>query len=254
MKTIAPTIIARNRSTLVLLVLSAALLLPAPANAQDGAASSGGGFCFRPSATSECDWFPITEFGVALVADPPSGTALGRIWNVGLMRNVGQRTALGAMVTVTHDNIATVTLSPVGRIRLNSSLALDLAPGIVIHGRPFKSFPMEQPAPDSMVLSSTYGEAPGFAFDASLSYKDWGVLFVRTSVMPYSEVSRSTFGQITLPGGETSWLSYPPETLAQKGTITETWVGVRAASYPGLGLGVLAALVTVIAEAAVGDD
>lgn len=239
---------------LALLPIGMILTGPAPARAQETPASSSRGFCFRPDPTASCDWFPITEFGVALAAQPKSGAAFGRIWNLGLMRNLGDRTALGAMVTITHDNVATVTLSPVGRIRLNPSLALDLAPGVIVHGRPFKSFPLEQPTPDMQISTSTYGKAPGFALDASLSYRDWGVFFVRTSVIPYSEVSRSTFTRIDLPGGGTSWLSGEPETVPQKGVLTEHWVGVRAGSYAGLGLGVLTALATVVASAVIDDN
>lgn len=244
----------RTGVPLALLTIGLILTGPAPAKAQETPASNPGGFCFRPDPSASCDWFPITEFGVALAASPPSGAAFGRIWNVGLMRNVGDRTALGAMVTITHDNIATITLSPVGRIRLNASLALDLAPGVVIHGRPFESFPLEQPTPDMQIYTSAYGKAPGFALDASLSYRDWGEFFVRTSVIPYSEVSRSTYTRIDLPGGGTSWLSGMPETVPQKGVITEHWVGVRAGSYAGLGLGALAAIATAVATAVIGDD
>jgi hypothetical protein len=229
------------------LVMSVVLARPAPAVAQESAASTSSRFCFRPDG-SGCDWFPITEFGVAL-ASGGSGGANGRIWNLGLMRNVGERTAIGAMVTFTDEASTTVTLSPVGRIRLSRDFALDLAPGVVMSGRQFKSFPSEQPSPDSLVETFATGLAPGFAFDASVTYRDWGAVFVRTSILPYDEVSRATYSRIDLPGGGTSWLSHEPESVARSGTVTETWVGVRAGSYPGLGLGVLAVIVTVIANA-----
>lgn len=246
--------VLRSRVALALLTLGLIITGTPSANAQENPASKPGRFCFRSDRATGCDWFPLTEFGVALAAQPQKGAAFGRIWNLGLMRNLGDRTALGAMVTITHDDIATVTLSPVGRIRLNPSLALDLAPGIVVHGRPFKSFPLEQPTPDMQIYTSTYGKAPGFAMDASLGYRDWGVFFVRTSVMPYSEVSRSTYTRIDLPGGGTSCFSGTPETVPQEGVITEHWVGVRAGSYAGLGLGALAALATVVGTALVGDN
>jgi hypothetical protein len=224
------------------------LARPAPAAAQETAASSSSRFCFRSDGSPGCDWFPITEFGVALATSPKRGSN-GRIWNLGLMRNVGERTAFGAMVTFTDEASTSVTLSPVARIRLSADVALDLAPGVVIHGRQLKEFPSEQPTPDSLVQTFATGLAPGFAFDASVTYRDWGAVFVRTSILPYDEVSRATYSRIDLPGGGTSWLSHEPESVARSGVVTEHWIGVRAGSYPGLGLGVLAVLVTVIGNA-----
>jgi hypothetical protein len=104
-----------------------------------------------------------------------------------------------------------------------------------------------------MILRRTNARAPGFAVDASLTYRDWGALFVRTRMLPYSEVTRFTFTRVDLPGGGSSWISGPPETLEQRGVLTQHWVGVRAGSYPGLGLGVLAALATIAVTVAIED-
>jgi hypothetical protein len=236
--------------TLVPVALALLLLVPAPSRAQDATPAKSGGFCFRPNPAADCTWFPITEFGVALARSPKKGD-WGRVWHVGVLRNVGARTALGAAVTVTDEDATTVTLSPVGRFRLSGDLALDVAPGIVVHGRATEQFANEQPSPDVLVQSFAVGRAPGFAVDASLGYKDWGVLFVRTSILPYDEVVRSTATLIDLPGGGTSWQTQEPETVPRKGSVTETWVGVRAGSYAGLGAGALAVLVTVIANSVI---
>jgi hypothetical protein len=221
--------------------------------AADGTVATSREFCFRSGPGSKCEWFPITEFGFALAAHPKEGAAFGRIWNVGLLNNVDDRTALGAMVIVTHDNGATVTLAPVGRFWLSHSFAVDLAPGVVVYGHQLRDFAPERPSPDVLILRRTTGRAPGFALDASISYRDWGALFVHTSVLPYSEVTRSTFTRIDLPGGGSSWIGGPPETLEQRGVLTEHWIGVRAGSYPGLGLGILAALATVAATVGIED-
>jgi hypothetical protein len=238
------------KTTFALAALALLVAVPAPARAQDSISAKSGGFCFRPNPASDCTWFPITEFGVALVRSPKKGD-WGRIWQVGLLHEVGARTALGAAVTVTDEDATTVTLSPVGRLRISPDLALDVAPGVVVHGLSREQFPAEYPTPDVWIQTFAVGRAPGFAVDASLSYKDWGVLFVRTSVLPYEEVVRSTATLIDLPGGGTSWQTREPESVPRKGSVTETWVGVRAGSYAGLGTGALAALVTVIANSVI---
>src|SRR6185503_230153 len=156
-------------------------------------------FCFRPRQPGDCDWFPITEFGVSL------HTSYERIWVLGLAHPLDRRFALGATVAFTDDSGTTVTVAPLVRVNLTGSIALDVAPGLLVHGSTTR-FENEWPAPDFWVQSVTTGRAPGFALDASLSLRDWGVLFVRTSVFPYEEQSRTTYVLTASPGGGTSWV------------------------------------------------
>ena len=235
------TTVHQARAAFALLVFGLILAGPAAAPAQETDIPADGGFCFRPDASADCDWFPITEFGVAF------RESYERIWVLGLAHTLNHRFALGGTVAFTDDSGITVTLAPLVRVNLTRDLFLDIAPGVMISGSSTLYLPDERPSPDVRIQSTAQGMAPGFALDVSLSLKDWVVPFARRSVLPYDQVSRWTYTQVDAPGVGTSWLSPQSEEIVQQsGTITEYRFGVRAGSYAGLGLGVLAVVVSAV--------
>lgn len=242
----------RVRSALALLLLVAVASVPPAALAQVGTPPPGR-FCLRNRPAAGCSWFPITEFGVAILR--PATEAPTRFWSLGLLHPVAGRWALGGSLVASSSNgpRTALTLAPVGRLALTRSLSLNLAPGLVFHGQQARDFPAEQPSPDTMITSRAEARAPAFAMDASLNLGDWATLFFHTSVFRYSTVSRYPSVLTVLPGGGTTWLSLPTETVAQPGTIVRQWIGVRAGSYPGLALGAAAVLVTMLVKGAVND-
>jgi hypothetical protein len=236
------------RTPVIVLTLGLILAGTTTALTQERDASTHGRSSTRAKPSTGREWFPITEFGVA------HSPSYARIWNLGLAHAIGGRFALGATVAITDDDGSrTVTLAPVGRAYLTPSIALDIAPGCLVHGSKFRWLPDERPSPDVQIQSLALGQAPGFALDASLSLGDWAVLFVRTSVFPYSQVSRNTLTLIGSSGADSTWLAQPPEIVTQRGVVTEHRIGVRAGSHAGLGLGVLAVVVSSLVYAALPD-
>ncbi len=229
----------RRQSSLALLVSGMVLAGPTAVQAQERDASTACALCFRPRHPTDCDWFPITEFGVSI------RTSYERIWVFGLVHPLDRRFAVGATVAFTDDSGTTLTVAPLIRVNLTGSIALDVAPGLLIHGSTTR-LAGEWPAPDLWIESSTTGQAPGFVLDASLSLRDWAVLFVRTTVYPYEEVARTTYALTNSPGEGSTWVFQAREIVPQAGTITENRIGIRAGSFPGLGLGVLAVLASIV--------
>lgn len=225
---------------ILFLILVSLLTVPIPARAQGDASATPRGFTFRPPPAGTSVWFPIVEFGVAL---RPS---FERIWNVGLAHPIGERFALGGVVTVTDDSGTTIAVGPVGRVNLTPTVALDIAPELLVQGKRTRYLADERPLPDVWVQSVARGEAPGFALDASLTLGDWGGVFARTTLFPYSEVTRTTFVRVAGPGAGTSWQTQDEEIVERSGVVAAHRFGVRAGSYPGLGLGVLAVLVSAV--------
>lgn len=233
-------------TTLALLFCTAILVAPG-ARAQGTDIPARHGFCFRPDPSADCSWFPITEFGVAL------RTSYERIWFLGLVHPLNQRLALGGTVAITDDSGTKVTLAPLLRVNLTRSVALDIAPGVTVSGNSMRYLPDERPSPGVWIQSWASGEAPGFALDVSLSLMDWGVLFARTTVLPYGDVTRSTYTLVDTPQGP-AWQGQEFESVKQSGTVTETRFGVRAGSYAGLGAAVLAVAVSAVIYAATGGN
>lgn len=229
----------RPQSSLALVVSGLILAGPTAVRAQARGASTVCALCFRPSQPTDCDWFPITEFGVSI------RTSYERIWVFGLVHPLDRRFAVGATLAFTDDSGTTLTVAPLIRVNLTGSIALDVAPGLLVNGSTTR-LADEWPSPNLWIQSSTTGQAPGFALDASLCLRDWAVLFVRTSVYPYEELSRTTYALADFPGGGSTWVVQAQEIVPQAGTITESRIGIRAGSYPGLGLGVLAVLASIV--------
>lgn len=224
-----------------IIVMMVLLLTPAPpASAEEMAAAPAGGFSFRPPAAGQRDWFPIMEFGVAL---RPS---FERVWNVGLARPVSNRLALGGVVTITDDSGTTIAAGPMGRINLGRTVTLDIAPELLVQGRRTRFLETENPSPDVQVQSIAVGKAPGFALDAALMLGDWGGLFARTTLFPYGHVTQTTYTRVEPPGGGTTWQAQGEERVDRHGLATAHRFGVRAGSYPGLGLGLLAVVVSAV--------
>lgn len=222
------------------LVIALLLTVPPRAPAQEGASGPSGGFSFRPPPAGASAWFPIVEFGVAL---RPS---FERVWNVGLAHPLGERFALGGVVTITDDSGTTIAVGPVGRVKLTRTVALDIAPELLVQGRRTRYLDDERPSPDVRVQSLAQGKAPGFALDASLTLGDWGGIFSRTTLFPYVQVVRTTSVRVEVPGAGTGWQTQDVETVERSGLVATHRFGVRAGSYPGLGLGVLAVLVSAV--------
>ena len=216
------------------------LALAPSAAAEEMAAAPAGGFSFRPPTAGARNWFPIMEFGVAL---RPS---FERVWNVGLARPVSDRLALGGVATITDDSGTTLAVGPLGRINLGRAVTLDIAPQLLVQGRRTRFLETENPAPDMQVQSTAVGQAPGFALDATLMLGDWGGLFARTTLFPYGHVTRTTYTRVALPAGGTAWQAQGEERVDRHGLATAHRFGVRAGSYPGLGLGLLAVAVSAV--------
>lgn len=216
------------------------LIVPSAAPAQEVAPAKPAGFSFRPPPAGARAWFPIVEFGVAL------RRSFERNWNVGLAHPIGERFALGGVVTITDDSGTTVAAGPVGRVNLGRSVALDIAPQLLVQGRRTRFLDGENSSPDVQVQSVAVGKAPGFALDASLMLDDWGGIFARTTLFPYSQVSRTTYTRVALPGGGSAWQAQNVESVERSGVVAAHRFGVRAGSYPGLGLGLLAVVVSAV--------
>lgn len=222
------------------LVLFLLLTVLPPAAAEETVASRAGGFSFRPPASGRRAWFPIVEFGVAL---RPS---FERVWHVGLVRPLDERFALGGVVTITDDSGTTIAMGPVGRVNLTRSVTLDMAPELLVQGRRTRFLDEASPSPEVRVQSTAVGKAPGFALDASLMLGDWGGVFARTTFFPYSQVSRTSYTRVELPGGGSGWQAGNVDLVTRSGVVTAHRFGVRAGSYPGLGLGLLAVVVSAV--------
>ena len=176
----------RSHASLALLAAGVMFADPPAAVGQSNGAAVRDSVSHADTLPHSRQWIPITECGVSLRA------SYERIWNFGLLHSLGGRYAAGAVVTLTHDSGTTISLAPVGRVNLTRLVALDIAPGILVQGRRDR-YSAEWPSPQIFIESVASGRAPGFALDASLSVRDWAVLFARASVFPYDQVMRSTY-------------------------------------------------------------
>lgn len=105
--------------------------LPHDAPTQQPARSA----CFRGTTRERCTWFPVIEFGLA--AGPATGTRrppFNAVWDLGVVRNVGARTAVGGSITVIVDDEdrTMVGVRPRFRHWLGSRTSLDVAPAMLL--------------------------------------------------------------------------------------------------------------------------
>ena len=93
--------------------------------------------CFRGRPLPRCGNFWLTEFGVAtVVSNNPNGLSGGLFtWEVGRMRNVGSRYALGiAAFGELGTPSSGIGVRPRLRVWLGGNTSIDIAPGAVVVG------------------------------------------------------------------------------------------------------------------------
>ncbi len=112
--------------------------------------------CFRGRPLPRCRAFWLTEFGLSL-PDGPFG------WQLGAMRNVGKRNAVGGTLYLRIDGGTAYGVKPRFRRWLSPVVALDVSPGIIILAGPEKSV--------------------GFAGHTGLSLGDWLTLSVQAETV-----------------------------------------------------------------------
>src|SRR3989442_15392150 len=128
----------RQRLSLGITLCSALMLIGARLAAQAPT-----GLCFRPRPLPACSAYWITEFGVsASLSRSEFHPAVPLFtWELGGMKNLGERSALGATVFVNASDFGS---GPGGRLRLrrwlSQGLSLDVAPGIILSGRAARRF------------------------------------------------------------------------------------------------------------------
>ena len=186
--------------------LPAVLLLlcaQAPAWSQEPAQH---GFTFRGAPRSVTRGFMITEFGLATLMKSRTGnfSASHATWDVGYMRNLGARTALGGTLFLSTDDhfdeAYFIGLKPRFRYWVWDRLHIDASVG--------------------MLLTAVGGDAlsfdcPTVVGHAGIGYSDWGSI-----VLQYEEVKYSwSFG-------------YTPETYHEHnwylGLVTGSYIGAIA--------------------------
>lgn len=112
----------------------------APLAAQQAPAS----WCVRGAPRQRCATFPLTELGFAVGPSTATrGTPVNLTWDVGVMRNVGDRAAIGGSITVIVDDADRTMLGVRPRYRrwLRDRISLDLAPAVLIAELRNASFP-----------------------------------------------------------------------------------------------------------------
>ena len=207
------------RYRVAVLVLWAAAAASARLTAQQPAASTSSEFCFRGAPLPRCRWFAITEVGVAWLGvgtqpDPVFADSRRRVaatWNLGLMYNLGPRTALGGALLFSDLDADESRVGVQVRYRrwLGSTTGLEGAVGLLVEANDVQSHFRIAP------------ELPGLTGEVRLEWRDLVGVQLR--------VDRLRAG--------------PQQ-------ITDLWVGGRAGGGVGrVGLIILAA-VTLIGVAA----
>src|SRR5207249_7423776 len=113
--------------------------------------------CFRGRPLPQCRAFWLTEFGLIL----PDGPL---VWELGAMRNVGTRSAVGGSVYLRIDGGTAYGVKPRLRRWLSPVVAVDVSPGIII-------------------LAGA-GNSVGFAGHVGLSFRDLVALTVQAETVP----------------------------------------------------------------------
>ena len=200
-----------NRSTPTLCAAFALITVTfLPANAQH---------CFRGKPLPKCKTFWITEFGYSLKLDEQprryqsSGTNFYFTWEYGLMRNLNQKSALGAaLFGGADDNGHRFGVKPRYRRWLDNSTGLDICAGVLFGGENNQFSP----------------RFPGMTSHVGLNFGDW------LALTAHLEIIR---------------LEVPPFERSQSGTTTTDvawYFGAKLGSYPGLIAGIVGPIIAYI--------
>jgi hypothetical protein len=188
---------------IVIMLLSG---IPLPSLAQE---SGGKSLSWRGHPLPECKSFLITEFAFLwrLAENTDSRRSLPQdrwygAWELGWMRNINPKFALGGTVYAGADNDgARLGLKARGRWWINRVVGLDLSSGILIAG-----------------IEEEVENYPGFTSQLGLNFGDWASLVTQVEVIPLE------------------YIEYPPfSTVPEKKSGTETawYAGLKLGSYPG---------------------
>jgi hypothetical protein len=167
---------------------------------------------FRGAPGAETRGFLLTEFGVATRLDGLRSrwVVSHATWDVGYMRNVGARTAVGATLFISTDDhfdeAYFIGFKPRVRRWLWRRLHADVSAGLIVSD-----------FGGSRVLSFDF---PGVAGHIGLGYGDWGSVVLQYEDVRYGYVFPGPFDT---PIHEHNW-----------------YFGVNVGSYPGAILGPLA--------------
>lgn len=222
------------RGALFLFVLLASPLGPLAAQ-EAPTPPANAGFCLRPQPS--CRVSTITEFmGMLKLGgiDEDSEQVIGA--NLGFTYQFGARYGVGLLgnFNVHEPGAESLLIKARGRAWLTPSLTVDVSPGVILKGSDWFNLSRESVAPDLVVYRSTSAALPGFSVDAAVGWSDWAALALRVDVLPYDHVDESTMRNGTVVS---------VETLAESGSFTEVFLGIRLGSYAGLALNVAVPLV-----------
>jgi hypothetical protein len=137
-----------------LMVLMAAILA-GPLAAQDDRVP---GACFHPHPSDRCAWFPLIETGIsARLTEHASDTRLLLDWRLGLMKNTGPRTAMGAAAFASAEGDFRVGAVVRARRWLSPSTSLDLSAGLNLAGAGrYQSIASPSPTFEARLASNDY--------------------------------------------------------------------------------------------------
>src|SRR5256885_5228882 len=170
------------------------------------------GLCFHGRPAPRCRAFLITEFGVNGSTHDNFVDASAAIWELGLMKNTGTRTAFGGTARVAVGAGDRLILSPRLRRWMGDHLTLDVAPGIIVW--------------DDRTTGLSTAQAPGFSGQITVGYRD---LIGVAAGVEVAHFAREGVGGVS-------------------GTSAVPFVGARLGSYPGTIIGTLgAAFIALVA-------
>ena len=170
------------------------------------------GLCFRGQPAPRCRAFLVTEFGVNGSTHDNFVDATSAVWELGVLRNSGSRTALGVTARVAVGAGDRLILSPRVRRWMGHHLSLDVAPGIIVW--------------DDRTTGLSTAQAPGFSGQITLGYQD---LVGVAAGLEVAHFAREGVGGVS-------------------GTSAVPFVGARLGSYLGTTGGTVgAALIALVA-------
>lgn len=221
---------ATRMSLLVLALLASLLVTAAQGEVSAQLADQGARtWSLRPRPLVETKFYLVTEAGLLLsgeamkIADRAWGPDLALIWDVGAMRNISPRIAVGGTLGFTQGNDRnefSLALKP--RVRYWSRpITVDVSPGIILAHNSFED-----------------GPRPRFFIEATTMYRDLAGISARVL---------STY--IEYPVNQPS----EPFRLAAFNK-TDFYLGLRLGSYPGTVAGVLTAAGAVVITNLFWDD
>jgi hypothetical protein len=138
-------------------VLVVSLTPPVPAQQTIRETKAPQPLCFHGRPLPQCRAFWLTEFGI-------SPFEPWFVWELGGMRNIGPRSAVGGTLYLRIDGGTAYGLMPRFRRWLSPVVALDVSPGIII-------------------LAGA-GNSAGFAGHIGLSFRDWLALTLQAETVP----------------------------------------------------------------------